>query len=133
VDFRKGIDGLTAVCRQVLGDNPLEGAVYVFRIAIVLMALAVWRDELRADQAHVMPELPHLMGPIVGALAGFHAKATGGKLCDKGQKLRSREFLTYHDIPLTIDPMQLKHIFCEIDPEYGNLLHCCNLPLLTFV
>ncbi len=31
VDFRKGIDGLGAVCRQVLGDNPLEGAVYVFR------------------------------------------------------------------------------------------------------
>jgi len=22
VDFRKGIDGLAAVCRQVLGDNP---------------------------------------------------------------------------------------------------------------
>ena len=31
VDFRKGIDGLSAVCRQVLRDNPLEGAVYVFR------------------------------------------------------------------------------------------------------
>ena len=31
VDFRKGIDGLASVCRQVLGDNPLEGAVYVFR------------------------------------------------------------------------------------------------------
>jgi transposase len=31
VDFRKGIDGLTAVCRQALGDNPLSGAVYVFR------------------------------------------------------------------------------------------------------
>ena len=31
VDFRKGIDGLAAVCRQLLGDNPLEGAVYVFR------------------------------------------------------------------------------------------------------
>jgi transposase len=31
VDFRKGIDGLVAVCRRVLGDNPLEGAVYVFR------------------------------------------------------------------------------------------------------
>ena len=27
VDFRKGIDGLAAVCRQALGDNPLEGAV----------------------------------------------------------------------------------------------------------
>ena len=31
VDFRKGMDGLAAVCRRVLGDNPLEGAVYVFR------------------------------------------------------------------------------------------------------
>jgi transposase len=31
VDFRKGIDGLSAVCRQRLGENPLEGAVYVFR------------------------------------------------------------------------------------------------------
>jgi transposase len=31
VDFRKGIDGLAAVCRQVLGENPLEGAVYGFR------------------------------------------------------------------------------------------------------
>jgi transposase len=31
VDFRNGIDGLAAVCRQVLGANPLEGAVYVFR------------------------------------------------------------------------------------------------------
>jgi|GEM_PF-1253053 len=31
VDFRKGRDGLAAVCRQRLGENPLEGAVYVFR------------------------------------------------------------------------------------------------------
>jgi hypothetical protein len=31
VDCRQGIDGLGAVCRQVLGDNPLEGAVSVFR------------------------------------------------------------------------------------------------------
>jgi transposase len=31
VDCRKGSDGLAAVCRQALGDNPLDGAVYVFR------------------------------------------------------------------------------------------------------
>src|SRR5215217_844904 len=31
VDCRKGIDGLCAVCRQVLGEHPLAGAVYVFR------------------------------------------------------------------------------------------------------
>jgi transposase len=31
VDFRKGIDGLAALCRQTLSENPLGGAVYVFR------------------------------------------------------------------------------------------------------
>ena len=31
IDGRKGIDSLAAVCRQVLDDNPLDGAVYVFR------------------------------------------------------------------------------------------------------
>jgi len=31
IDGRKGIDSLAAVCRQVLGDNPLGGTVYVFR------------------------------------------------------------------------------------------------------
>ena len=31
VDFRKGIDGLAALCRQTLSANPLGGAVYVFR------------------------------------------------------------------------------------------------------
>lgn len=31
VDFRKGIDGLAALCRQTLHENPLGGTVYVFR------------------------------------------------------------------------------------------------------
>ena len=31
VDCRKGIAGLAAFCRQVLSENPLGGAVYVFR------------------------------------------------------------------------------------------------------
>ena len=31
VDFRQGIDGLGAVCRQILGENPLAGAVSGFR------------------------------------------------------------------------------------------------------
>ena len=31
VDFRKGIDGLAAVCRQGFAQNPLDGAMYVFR------------------------------------------------------------------------------------------------------
>lgn len=31
VDFRKGIAGLAALCRQVLSENPLNGAFTVFR------------------------------------------------------------------------------------------------------
>lgn len=31
VDFRKGIDGLAALCRQVLASDPLGGALFVFR------------------------------------------------------------------------------------------------------
>jgi transposase len=31
VDFRKGIAGLAALCRQTLAENPLGGAVYLFR------------------------------------------------------------------------------------------------------
>jgi transposase len=31
VDFRKGIAGRAALCRQILSENPLGGAVYVLR------------------------------------------------------------------------------------------------------
>src|ERR1700682_2099396 len=31
VDFRKGADGLAALGRETLGDDPVSGAIYVFR------------------------------------------------------------------------------------------------------
>ena len=31
VDFRKGIDGLAAVCRRELQRDPMEGSAFVFR------------------------------------------------------------------------------------------------------
>ena len=30
-DFRRGIDGLARICREVLEANPMDGAVFVFR------------------------------------------------------------------------------------------------------
>jgi len=30
VDFRKGIDGLAALCRQVLSEDPFSGTLFVF-------------------------------------------------------------------------------------------------------
>ena len=31
IDFRKGADGLAALVRETLGDDPLSGSIYVFR------------------------------------------------------------------------------------------------------
>ena len=31
VDFRKGIDGLAVICRQILEADPFSGCVFVFR------------------------------------------------------------------------------------------------------
>jgi transposase len=31
IDFRKGIDGTAAVCRQVLEDDPMGGKMFIFR------------------------------------------------------------------------------------------------------
>lgn len=31
VDFRKGIDGLASVCRNILDQDPFQGTVFVFR------------------------------------------------------------------------------------------------------
>jgi transposase len=31
VDFRRGIDGLSQVCRAVLSEDPMDGTVFVFR------------------------------------------------------------------------------------------------------
>jgi transposase len=30
-DLRRGIDGLAALCRQRFGENPMDGAIFVFR------------------------------------------------------------------------------------------------------
>ena len=31
IDFRKGLDGLAAVCRNQLSSNPMNGTLFVFR------------------------------------------------------------------------------------------------------
>jgi transposase len=31
VDFRRGIDGLSQICRAVLSENPMDGTMFAFR------------------------------------------------------------------------------------------------------
>jgi len=59
VDCRKGLDGLAAVCRRLLGDNPLSGALYVFRnrTGTILKILyydgqGYWLGTKRLSQGH---------------------------------------------------------------------------------
>ena len=64
VDFRKGIDGLTAVCRQALEENPLGGAVTVFRnragTALKLLLYAGQVASLYADRWTIETAFHHL-------------------------------------------------------------------------
>lgn len=57
VDFRKGIDGLVAVCRQRLATDPMNGAVFIFgsrnRKSIKLLAYdgqGFWLFQKRLSQ-----------------------------------------------------------------------------------
>ena len=78
VDFRQGIDGLAAVCRQVLGANLLEGAVYVFRnraataLKLLLydgqgywLCLSAYRRD--ASRGGLRPRTPGSPCPLVSA------------------------------------------------------------------
>lgn len=42
IDFRKGIDGLVAVCKQKLNQDPLKGAIFLFynkpRVSLKILA-----------------------------------------------------------------------------------------------
>jgi hypothetical protein len=90
-------------------------------IRIILMTLAIGGDELGTDETDIVPQLAYLAGPIVGPLTRFHTDTTGGQLRHKGQQLGAGQLLAHYHMPLRIDPMQLKHIFRQIDPKYCHL------------
>jgi hypothetical protein len=90
-------------------------------VGVMLMALVIRRHELGTDEADVMPKLPHLAGPVMGALTGFHTHATGRQLCHNGSELGAHTWLAYHHVPVRIDTMPLKHVVRQINPQYRHL------------
>ena len=59
IDFRKGIDGLARVCREVLSTDPFSGTVFVFRnrrgTAVKILAYdgqGFWLCHKRLSQGH---------------------------------------------------------------------------------
>ena len=93
VDFRRGIDGLARVCREVLSADPFSGTVFAFRnrrgTAIKLLAYdgqGFWLCQKRLSQGrfHYWPEstnaaqrelLAHELGVL---LAGGDPERTHG-------------------------------------------------------
>jgi transposase len=58
-DFRKGIDGLSRICREVLSVDPFSGTVFVFRnrraTAIKILAYdgqGFWLSQKRLSKGH---------------------------------------------------------------------------------
>lgn len=77
VDFRKGIDGLCRLCRQVFGENPFDGALFVFRsrrgTALRILAYdgqGFWlaHKRLSSGRFHHWPQRPHLEAHELQAL-----------------------------------------------------------------
>ena len=59
-DFRRGLDGLAALCRQRLGEDPFTGAIFVFRnrrgTALKLLCYdgqGFWLCQKRFSQGHL--------------------------------------------------------------------------------
>jgi transposase len=93
IDFRKGIDGLARVCREVLSTDPFSGTVFVFRnrrgTAIKILAYdgqGFWLCQKRLSEGrfHHWPDgagaaqcelLAHQLQVL---LAGGDAEATRG-------------------------------------------------------
>ena len=81
-DFRKGIDGLAALCRQVLEEDPFSGTVFVFsnrgRTSVKILVydglgfwlsqkrfsrgrLAWWPSSQKASSLSIKPSQLHLL------------------------------------------------------------------------
>src|SRR5258706_4075979 len=103
VDFRKGMDGLAAVCRQVLGENPLEGAVYVFRnragTALTLLlddGQGYWLMLKRLSQGRLAwwPTSPDARGPLSAReliIVLWHGNPERAQIAQEWRRLASCE------------------------------------------
>ena len=64
VDFRKGIDGLAALCRQALSGDPFSGTLFVFCFEgfgdLANQFQARVDAELRASLRHEMTRFPRI-------------------------------------------------------------------------
>jgi hypothetical protein len=88
-----------------------------FGIATIgLIALHIRLHGLRRHELHRVPKFGDFPRSIVGATTGFQADEAGRQLREQGQDLFTRHTSMQHDVPLSIDAVELKHLFCCVNP-----------------
>jgi hypothetical protein len=90
-------------------------------VAAVLLALAVWLDEMRAHQSRCVAELGYLAGPIVRTSTGFHTHHAWLQPRQERQQLLAGELSSQHHRSSGINPMKPEDALCQIDAERCNL------------
>jgi hypothetical protein len=88
---------------------------------IVLVALDVGLHVLRRHQPNLVTELRQLARPIVCRGAGLHADETRRQRFEERQHLAAPKLLPNNDLLGRVDPVDLKHVLGDIQPDRGNL------------
>lgn len=70
-----------------------------------------------------MPQCLQLAAPMVRSWTGFNADETRLQFCEKLQKFPPTDPLTDYNCTLSIDPMNLKNRFRDIETDCANLAH----------
>lgn len=68
-------------------------------------------------------DLPDLAAPKMSAAAGFHRNSAGRQLSEEFKNLIPSQFLAQQRSARHVDPMSLKHILSQIEPDCDNLQH----------
>ncbi len=83
-------------------------------IRVILIALHIGFDELRADEPGRMPLLPKLPRPIVRPGTGLKPNQTGRQIGKEDQHLRTLQLLAQRHLARFIHAVDLKHVLCNV-------------------
>lgn len=101
--------------------------------AILLIAFAVWLDELGAEQLDRVPQLLKLSCPVLRTATGFQPNETRRQLGDRLQQFAPGHAVLDDDFALFLDPMQLEEPFGPSNPEGGDRQGESSLSLVNGV
>jgi len=70
-----------------------------------------------------MAQLADLACPVMPAGTGFHRDDAGRLRRQEADQLRAGDTLAEQDMSDSIGSMHLEHVFRDVQPDHGSLLH----------